>query len=365
VYQYSDEVNWKSPHYEKIMSIQTTYVRTYALAYSLLGRESYLQWAKSIHDYLTQFLMNEAGVFYTSQDADLDADTEGKAYFSLSSDQRQRLGTPPIDTNIYARENGWVISALTALYGATGDGDYLNQARRAAEWIVKHRGLGGGGFRHGESATDTPFLGDTLAMGRALLDLYAVTGERPWLARAEAAAGFIDQHFLDAEGGGFATSAQSQQTAGLPVGARHLDSNIRMARFGNLLSHYTGKDRYRELAHHAMRYLVSPDVTDQRRLLGGVLLADWELNQQPVHVTVVGQKDDSDARQLFAAALRYGNSYKRLEWWDRREGALPNPDVLYPKVKKAAAYVCTNKTCSAPVFESEQVLAAIDRLSRL
>jgi hypothetical protein len=62
------------------------------------------------------------------------------------------------------------------------------------------------------------------------------------------------------------------------------------------------------------------------------------------------------------AALQYPSSYKRLEWWDTREGKLPNPDVQYPSVQRAAAYVCTERTCSAPIFDAEQVVVKVHKV---
>jgi hypothetical protein len=44
-------------------------------------------------------------------------------------------------------------------------------------------------------------------------------------------------------------------------------------------------------------------------------------------VTVVGKKDDPAARSLFMAAIALQANYKRVEWWDEREGPMPNPDV--------------------------------------
>ncbi len=43
VYQYSDELDWRSPHYEKIMSTQTTNLRVYSLAYALWKKPEHLQ----------------------------------------------------------------------------------------------------------------------------------------------------------------------------------------------------------------------------------------------------------------------------------------------------------------------------------
>ena len=96
-----------------------------------------------------------------------------------------------------------------------------------------------------------------------------------------------------------------------------------------------------------------------------VLLVDYEIVRSPLHLTVVGPKDDPAAQALFQSALRYPASYKRLEWWDVREGVLPNPDVQYPRLKTAAAFVCTQRVCSPPIFKPEDLQAKIDKLSNV
>ena len=54
---------------------------------------------------------------------------------------------------------------------------------------------------------------------------------------------------------------------------------------------------------------------------------------------------------LHAAGRAYPASYKRIDWWDTREGPLPNPDVQYPELEQPAAFACTNRICSQPVFD--------------
>ena len=115
------------------------------------------------------------------------------------------------------------------------------------------------------------------------------------------------------------------------------------------------------LAQHAMRYLAADPIVE-RLPASSALLADLELNSAPLHLTIVGPKDDPAARGLFQAALAYPSSYKRLEWWDRREGRLPNPDVQYPELKTPAAFICTNTTCSSPIFKVEDLPGRVDKL---
>ena len=92
----------------------------------------------------------------------------------------------------------------------------------------------------------------------------------------------------------------------------------------------------------------------------GILQAAFELANPPTHLTIVGKKDDPQALVLFKTALAFPAIYRRVEWWDKREGAMPNPDVQYPAMPRAAAFVCGDGRCSIPVYGS----AALTELTR-
>ena len=51
--------------------------------------------------------------------------------------------------------------------------------------------------------------------------------------------------------------------------------------------------------------------------------------------------------------------YKRLEWLDPREGKLPNSDVEYPDLGEPAAFACSNRICSFPSFNAEELQATV------
>src|SRR3954451_9974540 len=105
-----------------------------------------------------------------------------------------------------------------------------------------------------------------------------------------------------------------------------------------------------------MGYLASPDVTATRRwLVGGILLADQEMTVEPLHVTIVGRKDDPAARELFAAARATPRSYFRLEWYDPAEGPLPRMQVQFPNLPTAAAFICTGSGCSSPAKDVQSL----------
>jgi uncharacterized protein YyaL (SSP411 family) len=353
VYQYSTDGDWKHPHFEKIMQMQAENLRSYAQAYVLWKDPVHLEAAKKIRGYLHNFLASPDGAFYTSQDADLIQGKHSAGYFALSDTERRKHGIPRIDRHIYARENGWAINALATLYGVTGDESALDDAMRAAEWIMTNRSLPGGGFRHDAQDAGGPYLGDSIYMASAFLMLYATTADRRWLQRAEEAAQFVEAKFKSDIG----YIAFVQPLAGKLNPKPQLDENVAVARTLNLLHHYTGKKVYEEAAQHAVRYLAAPAVGENHGyLVAGILLADQELGAPPLHVTVVGKKDDPAARLLFRAAIALPANYKRVEWWDDREGAMPNSDVQYPKFEKAAGFICTDRRCSAPIFDPAKIL---------
>ena len=354
VYQYSTDGDWDHPHFEKIMQMQAENLRIYAAAYAVWKDPNYLQSARQIRDYMRNFLTSPEGAFYTSQDADLLPGEHSAKYFALNDSGRRQRGIPRVDQHIYARENGWAIDALANLYAVTGDNADLNDAVRAGEWIIARRSLPGGGFRHGESSVDGPYLGDNVYMARAFLMLYQATADRRWLQRAEETAQFTNEHFKSKVGYVAVAKTLDSKLAPRP----QTDENVAFARITNLLHHYTGNAQDRACAEHAMRYLTAPAVAKSRGFqVGGILLADRELNAPPLHITVVGSKQDAAARALFASALFQSATYKRVEWWDTNEGPLPNPDVEYPQFGKPAAFVCTDRRCSAPIFDGAKINA--------
>jgi uncharacterized protein YyaL (SSP411 family) len=361
VYQYSTDGDWKHPHFEKIMQFQAENMRIYALSYEQFHQPQYLHAAQAIRGFLKTFMTSPDGAFYTSMDADLVEGKHSAGYFALSDAARRRQGVPRVDKHIYARENGWVIAALAALYQATGDETSLEAANRAAQYIIANRALPGGGFRHDTADAAGPYLGDTLAMTRAFLSLYASTGGREWLTRAEGGMHFIAANFRNTAGAGYIASRAST-VAGFEARPER-DENVGVARTANLLYYYSGDDQFQKVSQEAMRYVVTPKIASENSALP-TLLAELELTAPPVHLTVVGHKDDAGAQALFHTALQYPSGYKRIEWWDTREGPLPNADVQYPELSRAAAFVCTQKSCSSPIFQADQLLAKADKLSR-
>ena len=358
LYQYSDGSDWSHPHFEKLLQFQAEGIRIYAAAYAQWHDPADLQAARDIRRYARAFLASPDGAYFVSQDADLVAGEHAGEYYALDDAGRRRLGIPRVDTHLYARETAWMSSALVSLYSVTADDALLEEALAAARWIVANRALPGGGFRHDASDSSGPYLGDSVAAGRAFLALWAATGDRAWLARARETAGFLAKTFTAEGTAGLITAVPRGRFA--PPRAQR-DENVAAARFANLLFQYTGEEAWRRLADTSMAFLVLPEIA-RKFSTASVLLADSERAASPPHFTVVGRREDPGARALLAAALSDPGAYKRVELWDRREGALPNLDVEFPDLDSAAAFVCANGRCSLPALTPEALRARILRL---
>ena len=353
-YQYSVSGNWNEPHFEKLILIQAHFLREYSLAYAQSHLPEDLNAIQSVHGYVHNFLTDPAsGAFYVSQDADLTDGEENESYFHMDDKGRRAKGMPRVDKHIYARENGWTIAALCQVYATTGNATALAQADRAATWIIANRGLAGFGFRHDEHDTAGPYLGDSLAMGQAMLALYAVTGERRWLDAAEQTRTFIAAHFAPAGRGGFLTAVATTQKP-------DRDENIALARFANLLAHYSGNAADHATAEQAMRFLATKQIA-LRPLSAGVLLAQNEFTSEPLHVTILGTHSDAQAIALHRTALAALSSYESLEWRDPTDKNPVPTDVTYPPLTHAAAFLCTATACSSPMTKPEELQAKITR----
>jgi uncharacterized protein YyaL (SSP411 family) len=196
-------------------------------------------------------------------------------------------------------------------------------------------------------------------MAQAFLALYRSTGQREWLRRTTTTLDFIADTFRHDSAGYIAARAPANARGIFREPLRLPEHNAAIARLANLVRHYTGNEWYRNVADHAMKYLSAYAEASPDELRAEILLADQEMEVAPVHITIVGPRSDEVAQDLYLAALCYPTDYLQVEWYDKSEGALPNPEIEYPQLKRPAAFACTDGECSPPVFDPESLHAAV------
>lgn len=308
IYQYSTQGKWDIPHYRKTMAAQAGHLRLYSLAHAQTKFDRYLNVTNSIQSYIKEFMTSDSGTFYSGQ-ADSIAGMNPMLYFSLDKSKRQLFGMPEIDKRILTRENGWIIEALATHYEYCGDEQSLTLAVNASSWINQHCRKNSGGYLT-NTMTDKPVhLSDTLAMARAMLQLYRATFNKSYLDLACQSANFIHEHFKN-DICGYNSRILSSNDIAPP---RQIDENISLTRFANLLTYYSEKQHFQKIAKQGLRYLCIPEIATARMEEAGILLVDHEMLTTPFTFNINGKQDDPLVSELINIAHGHYGWYKLIK----------------------------------------------------
>lgn len=365
VYQYSVKGDWDHPHYEKIAAIQAGAIENYAMMARASGDERWLAPARKVAGYVLDMMRSPEGGFYTSQDADLRREGQptvlGQDYYAKGDAERRALGLPRIDDNVYADLNGMMIRALVELYAATGEPEHLAAATEAAEHLLHTHRTVEGAFLHG--ADDDPnglyYLRDQAAMGWAMLALYRASGERRWLEAAQRVGAFMQARLEDRERGGFFAHTEDPAAVGVfAVRRKPVEENGLAASLMIELHRYLDGDGrtetpYRASAERALAAVGSTATIENEGRIIGRLLLALEQVLAP-SVDVTVVGVADDPRTL---ALHRA----ALRYYEPRaviERSLPGE--RYPDIGKAAVYLCTDTACSTPITDPARLPAAAD-----
>ncbi|HEX6506488.1 MAG TPA: thioredoxin domain-containing protein, partial [Chloroflexota bacterium] len=428
-HRYSVDALWLVPHFEKMLYDNALLARLYTDAYRLTHRDHYREIAEETLDYLLRDLRSPEGAFYSSQDADSEG-VEGKYYVwtleqiegALES-RAARLATrfygvraggnfegqtiltraaspeelaneegmtgaearaavdevrahllavrahrvpPATDTKILVSWNALAIRALADAGRVFHRPDYLDAARRAADFILAEM-LRGGQLVHNYNdgpGTIPGFLDDYAYLIEALLAVYESVFDPRYLADARTLGRLMLERFVDDDGGAFFDTAA--EIASLIVRPRSLFDNPipsgnSSACFALLkLNALTAEDEYLEGAQRvfrAARNLISRAPNVSPYLLSA---ADFFLST-PAQIAIVGDLDDPATMRLIDTVYdRYlpnavmaageGDGVALLQGRTRVGG-------------QSTAFVCEHFACQLPVTESSELAAQLDAVS--
>jgi uncharacterized protein YyaL (SSP411 family) len=271
--------------------------------------------------------------------------------------RRDKRVRPGWDDKVLADWNGLVIAALARVADIFGEKSWTEAARSAFSFVRDQMTTDGRilhSWREGR-ARHPATLDDYANMARAALALAETTGEKGYIAQAEAWIGVLDRHYWDKAAGGYFFTADDTSDVILrnksAIDHATPSGNATMVGVLARLFYLTGNSSYRDRAD-AVSGAFAGEVARNFFPLASFLNAT-EFAQNAFQVVIVGARGASDADALLKT-LR-AHSLPDLVFSLVAPGAsLPEGHPARGKGQekgRATAYICRGMTCSLPITD--------------
>ncbi len=358
LFQYSVGPDWHAPHFERLTTLQAGYLRNLAEAIRATGDDDFRQDASSVLRFLRRFMEHGDGGFSATMDADAHG-LDGHVFQAMDDAARIKVGTPRVDERRYAVVQGLMIAALSDLDGAMDDPRLMPEALAAEGWTREHL-MEGPLYHHAEGQKGF-FLSDQSGMLQGLIALHEATGDEALLERAIALADAVERRFLDGSGLYRARAASPDGSGAFAETRLPFDDNASFVRGLLRLEAITGDSRFHARASRILGVLSqSQRLDDQGRWLGDYILAMRALKGLG-HLAVVG--DPVKTGPLFRAAKAAWLPETVILRVDPSKSAR-NPELSFPTLARPAAFLCGRGTCSAPLFDADQLKKGVAKGTR-
>ena len=306
--------------------------------------------------------------------SELDVDESMRYRRATLLELRAKRPRPHLDDKIITAWNGLMISAFARGAQVLGDPSYLEAATRAAEFVRQKlydekthtllRSYRGGPSEVGGFAEDYAFY------IQGLLDLYETSFDVKWLRLAEQLQATQDRLFWDERNGGYFTSTGND--ASVLIRMKEDNDNAEPAPSSiaalNLIRLAQIRDS-KALRERAQKTIAAfggalghfPSAMPQM-----LVALDFSLTK-PQQIIIAGKPDAMDTRDLLDEVHRHYLPNTVVLMADGGEGQkylaekLKELKGMRPIDGKAAAYVCENFTCKAPVTTVEELRKLLTR----
>jgi uncharacterized protein YyaL (SSP411 family) len=276
-------------------------------------------------------------------------------------DARAKRVWPGLDDKRLTAWNALAIAALAEAGAVLGRADYLEAARRCADFVLDSLADDAGRllrtYKDGDARLNA-YLEDHAFLLEALLTLYESTFERRWFERARALADEILSRFGDPERGGFfSTAADHEQLIARrkEVGDHPIPSGNSSAALGLLrLAALTGEREYERQAESVFA-LFARTATQHPESFAHLLRA-LDFHLAPTREVALVGDDLSELAAVIRRAFRphlvlAGGSVGTTEPPLLRDRPLVDD--------RPTAYVCERFSCQAPVSTPEDLAALL------
>jgi uncharacterized protein YyaL (SSP411 family) len=422
-HRYAVDVEWKIPHFEKMLYDNAQLVRLYLDGWRLTKEQRFREVVEETLEFVRREMTHPDGAFFAAQDADSEGregaffvwtpeeieavlgrelgrefcrlygvtpegNFEGKNVLNrldagLSAGGREteesfkaaRLkllaardmrARPQRDENILTSWNAMMISALFDAAGTFGVSAYGAAAEKALTFLLDYALVHGRVFRTvaGHRGRLNGYLDDAAWLAAALLDAFEATSHRWYLDQARAVAETLLSLFWDeAEGACFFTSHDHErliQRMKTGTDGAIPSGNAVAASVLLRLFSFTGEERYYERAGRILKVFQSGMTQNPYSSAALLCSLDWWL-AGPKEVVIVGPHEHALTQaMLMTVQQRYIPN--RVLLVGELSGGPSELPLMRGKTRldgRPTAYVCHGQTCSAPVTDTTQLEAIL------
>lgn len=269
---------------------------------------------------------------------------------------RAKRVRPGLDDKTLTSWNALMIKGYVDAYSAFGEDEFLQAALKNANFIVKKQWRSDGGLNHSYKAgrsTINGYLEDYSFTIEAFVALYEATFDEEWLEHAKKLADYSIAHFYEKSDGMFYFASDLDK----PLIARKIElndnvipaSNSSIAKAMHVLGLYFDNKQYTSIAKQMLKnvYAKMPDYGPGYSNWGILLLQ----HVYPMYEVAIVGKDYLDNRAAFEQEYLPNVLYIG----SKKSSTLPLLELKYVN-GQTTIYVCQNKTCQLPVTEVEAAL---------
>jgi uncharacterized protein YyaL (SSP411 family) len=412
--RYSVDTGWVVPHFEKMLYDNAQLVRVYLHLWRSTRSPLAERVSRQSADFLLRDLACAEGGFASSLDADTEG-VEGRTYVWTPGQLIEVLGPrdgrraadvlevtnsgtfehgtstlqlrgepedaawwgrirhallavrnlrpqPALDDKVVTSWNGLGIAALSEAGVLLEDPQYLDAARRCADFLIGNHLIDGRlrrASRSGVVGTAMGVADDYGNLAEGLLALHQATGEPRWLSVAGDLLDTALEHFSDSQGGFFDTSDDAEQLFTRPRSATdNAEPGGQSALAGALLTYsaLTGSILHREEAEKAVGGAALL-ASDNPRFFGWTLAVAEAIMAGPLQVAVSGE--GQQARELLAVARSSTSPGLVIAHGPPDSPGIPLLAHRPLVAGRAAAYVCRGFVCDRPVTAPRELASTL------
>lgn len=353
-FQYATHYDWKDAHFERLLRIQAEHIINFCRYGNINNDSVAIQKAEFIYDYCNEFLSLDPPLFNNSQDADYKKGIESTSYYGLSDEDRRKLGVPITHEVQFVKENAMMAKALILLWASTGNEKYYVRAEKILAKLRSDFKSKNGLYKRSSKDEIIFSLDDNLAMLDALILANQVSGSPIFIDEAEKLAQAIMLSFMNENG--TLNSVSGDLTLKPDVLA---SSNMSAAFSIHHLGHILKNDSLKLNALSISNTILTGSADYSEFFIPFRLLKINYLDTEPLHAVLLFSESGTQLEtDMIKELVALGNPNLIIEHVNLNK-LTPEQEILYGSAEPGTLFICNSSFCSSPIKKTEDIRSVL------